>query len=253
MLRFLKAVALLNIVLAAIAVCIAVAMYVSVYASEDASNTSKVNDRPIKVMAIDTGVDYNNKKLSRYIPSRYKNIDYMDYHNHGTHVAGIILRDACSEVEFIPCKFFDSLNSGDENQHHMTECIQKALILKVTLVNISAGGDEYLQDEYSAMKALTANGAFVVASVGNEQHNIDKTPFYPASYDLEHIIKVGSLDEDGKRSSYSSWGKDVLFEIGSNVLSTLPYDNEGRISGASQATAKVTNNIILNLCRDRHR
>ena len=71
---------------------------------------------------------------------------------------------------------------------------------------------------------------------------------YPASYDLDNIVSVASIDRKGKISSFSNIGRtsvDVAAP-GSSILSTEPGNSYGTKSGTSMATPHVAGVLALN-------
>lgn len=223
-------------------------------------NNAKADDvvihpRPIKVLAIDTGVDYDHKDLSRFINDKYKKIENMDFNGHGTHVAGIILKDVCPQVEFIPCTAMMNPSLPKNQQTSSTnvvKCMIVAAKLKVDIINMSAGGEDFNDDEHDAAKILDKLNITMVVSAGNTNSDIKIHPYYPASYeDIKHMIRVGSVNNDHSKAFTSNYGDGVVFENGVDITSALPHSSYGKMSGTSQAAAAYTNRLIKNLCVNR--
>lgn len=88
-------------------------------------------------------------------------------------------------------------------------------------------------------------GGIVIFSAGN-----DNIPYgAPANYDK--ILSVGSIDRYGNRSSFSNYGDWVdICAPGSNILSTLPDNKYGTMSGTSMACPHVSGvaAIVVSQC-----
>lgn len=163
----------------------------------------------VRVMVIDTGVDYEHPMLNKFIDFMGLNLDpesYKDHHGHGTHVTGIILYgnemyahpttdqygfkhhgfnsydEVCRSVHILSCKYFDPTNKSNDNLKHTVECVRKAIEMKVDVINYSGGGTEPNENEYNAFKDFIATGGTVVVAAGNEHESLVKKPYYPASY-----------------------------------------------------------------------
>lgn len=73
-------------------------------------------------------------------------------------------------------------------------------------------------------------------------YDIDRYPIYPASFPYDNVISVANLLFDGNLSRDSNYGA-VNVDIaapGSYILSTLPGNNYGFMSGTSMAAPMVT-------------
>ncbi|MCD8101056.1 MAG: S8 family serine peptidase [Alistipes sp.] len=77
----------------------------------------------------------------------------------------------------------------------------------------------------------SGKGAVVVFAAGNYAPVMD----YPANFHKD-ILTVGSIDKTGKRSSFSGYGNTIdVVAPGENILSTLPGNAVGVMSGTSMA------------------
>ena len=54
-----------------------------------------------------------------------------------------------------------------------------------------SGGGSWMGIEEDAIRALRSKNILLVAAAGNEEQNLDTTPSYPASYNLDNIIAGG--------------------------------------------------------------
>jgi len=78
-------------------------------------------------------------------------------------------------------------------------------------------------------------GGVVIFAAGNDAIAMGA----PAEY--EAVVAVGSIASDGKRSSFSNYGEWVdICAPGSNILSTIPGNEYGAMSGTSMACPHVS-------------
>jgi subtilisin family serine protease len=165
---------------------------------------------------------------------------------HGTHVTGLIAKNAGTiPYCIIPMKFYDRKIFWNDTQEATTRAFQKALDLKVDIINYSGGGIVPDIHECEILKRALDVGIVVVAAAGNEQTDLAKQKFYPASCD-PRIIVVGNVDSNGKPSTQSNWDSQggVESEVGSNITSLLPGSTIGQMSGSSQSAAIMTGKLI---------
>lgn len=208
----------------------------------------------IKVLEIDTGVDQFNLNISPYLNKDHieKNrTDYIDDHGHGTHIAGLIIKDTCSEVELYSCKYFklkDNVPNGNINRE--INCFNIASTMGLDMVVYAGGGTDPNDDEKAAIQKLDTAGVVVVVAAGNEHTNLHKHPYYPASYAFPNMVVVGNLDDNTKKIAQSSDYNfhRMAFKVGMGVDSTLPGNTHGRMTGTSQATAEMANAMLKFRC-----
>lgn len=207
--------------------------------------------RTIKVMVIDTGVSLSHDEISSHVKD-LNPINYIDDHGHGTHVAGLVLKNTCKEIELISCKYFYEKDEANERIIKTINCFKEALKQKVQIINYSSVGSAYFKEEYKVIQQLEKAGIILVTAAGNENKDIsmNSNPAYPAKYNLKNIIVVGNLNDDGSKVFSSNYGlKGMVWEKGMHQYSTLPYNKFGYMSGTSQATAKRTNRILIKWCQ----
>ncbi len=186
--------------------------------------------------------------------------DPMDDEGHGTHVAGTIgavgdngvgVTGVNWNVKMMALKFLDA--SGGGYTSDAIECLDYVLMMKnnhgvnIRLTNNSWGGGGYSRALYEAIDAAGKAGMLFMAAAGNSSTNNDAAPSYPASYELDNIISVASVNNRDGLSSFSSYGKKSvdLGAPGSNILSTLPGNAYGFYSGTSMATPHVAGAAAL--------
>lgn len=184
------------------------------------------------------------------------NNQLTDNHGHGTHIAGIIGAEAGNkkgvagispEVSLMVLKYYDPKVPSTDNLKNTVNAIRYAIKMKANIINYSGGGTEYSKDEFEAVQAAEKEGILFVAAAGNERSNSDKHKYYPADYGLTNIISVTAIDPSTEVLSSSNYGEETvdIAAPGQNILSTLPGNNYGYMTGTSQATAFVTGGAVL--------
>ncbi|MEZ4750553.1 MAG: S8 family serine peptidase [Bdellovibrionota bacterium] len=177
-------------------------------------------------------------------------------HGHGTHIAGIIASAAangagvsgvCPNVSIMALKYYDNSVLGYNNLQNTVKAIEYAIRNGAQIINYSGGGSDPAPIEAMAVKKAGEKGILFVAASGNDGRNNDWMPYYPASYELDNIISVASVDQANKLLSSSNYGKKTvdMAAPGLGILSTLPSSRFGTMSGTSQATAFVTGAAAL--------
>lgn len=179
-----------------------------------------------------------------------------DNHGHGTHIAGIIGAEAGNgkgisgispKVSLMILKYFDPKVPNTDNLKNTIAAIKYAVQMGAHIINYSGGGVEYSQDEHDAVAMAEAKGILFVAAAGNERSNSDQNHYYPADYKLKNIISVTAIDPTTEVLSSSNYGVDTvdIAAPGQNILSCLPHNSYGLMTGTSQATAFVSGAAAL--------
>lgn len=213
--------------------------------------------KEIKVMEIDTGLSSSHLLIAPYLDKNDVNKhpeSYQDYNGHGTHVAGLIVQNVCSEVKLYSCNFYLS-EDKDVRWNNLLSCYKRAYDEKMDVVNFSAGGENFISDEYNAIGLLINHNTTLIVAGGNNGIDLSKNcSYFPACYLFSDVIVVGNLAEDNIRNLSSNYGlKNMVWEVGTNVLSALPNNHTGRMTGTSMATAIHTNKILKQRCEDLKR
>lgn len=230
----------------------------------------------IRISVIDTGVDYNHPDLkdnilvnqaeldgeegvdddnNGYVDDVYgydfsgkTDSDPIDENGHGTHCAGIIaashndigISGVIPKAEILPVQFLS--RSGRGSYSGAVKAIDYSIKRGVHIMSNSWGGGGSSATLKLAITRAEKAGILFVAAAGNNGRDIDKRPIYPGGYDHKNILTVGSYQADGKRSSFSNYGKKRVdvFAPGSAILSTFPNDSYKSLSGTSMATPMVS-------------
>ena len=174
-----------------------------------------------------------------------------DYFDHGTHVAGIIgaagnngigVSGVNWKIRIIPLKV--KTDSDKEfTLEAILEAIEYAIANGAQVVNCSFGGEGYSGDEYAAFASLREKGILAVCGAGNDSYDMDiAEKIYPACYDLDNILSVGSSNETDTLADSSNYGEKTVDVAapGNSIYSTLPGSAYGYMNGTSVATPHVT-------------
>lgn len=203
----------------------------------------------VRVGVLDTGLDLNDVRFSAHIcPGTGKDFTRKgleDHLGHGTHVAGLIEQYAKDKNYcLVIAKYTDQQETSSERD--VIEAFHYLEKQHLDILNFSGGGYNYDSEEYESIKRMKTVKIF--AAAGNDGKNIDHTPYYPASYDLDNIQSVAALDMFNSPASFSNYSAYSIWELGVNVLSTLPYsisqNGQGYMSGTSMSTAVATGKYI---------
>ncbi len=181
------------------------------------------------------------------------NADIKDDHGHGTHIAGLITGDSKEFKGIAPgtkimiLKYYDPKAPGGGNLMSTVRAIRYALLMGATIINYSGGGSDPHPLEKKALEEAALKNILVVAAAGNESTDADQLGFYPASYALKNILSVMATGPDLKRVPSSNWGPQnvKVAAPGEQILSLLPNDKMGYMTGTSQATAIITGIVVL--------
>ncbi|MEY4615212.1 MAG: hypothetical protein RJB66_172 [Pseudomonadota bacterium] len=178
------------------------------------------------------------------------NNDLTDNHGHGTHIAGIVGAEGgngkgiigiAPKVSMMILKYYDPKTPTD-NLRNTVQAIHYATKMRANIINYSGGGLEFSEEEKKAIQEAQRRGILFVAAAGNERSNSDHHKYFPADYGLSNIISVTAIDPNTQVLPSSNYGVETvqIAAPGQNILSTLPRNTYGFMTGTSQATAFVT-------------
>jgi subtilisin family serine protease len=119
----------------------------------------------------------------------------------------------------------------------------------IRAVNASYGGGGYSQAEADAINAMGQSGVLFLAAAGNDATDTDVHPSYPADYSLPNVMSVAATTSTDTLAGFSNFGRHsvLIGAPGSGILSTLPNNAYGFLSGTSMATPHVAGGAAL-LC-----
>jgi subtilisin family serine protease len=241
----------------------------TVQAFDDAANTKIGADRVwstlgtrgkgVVVAIIDTGIDYTHPAFGGRVIGGYnfvkKTDDPFDDNGHGTHVAGIVgassdvVSGVAPEVSIRAYKVLDAKGAGKDSD--VIAGLDRAVADHCDVANLSLGSGAGNPDDApsTAVDNAVAAGMVVCVAAGNAG-DYDRI----ASPGMaRNAITVGASDVNDVLASFSSRGpcpklasiKPDVVAPGVSILSTLPNNSYGRLSGTSMATPHVTGAVAL--------
>jgi len=187
----------------------------------------------------------------------YNDSDPFDENGHGTHTAGTVgavgnnalgVVGVNWNVRLMAIKIY-SPNGNDSTSAMLVNAYNYVRMMKNRGVNIrvtnnSYGGCNeacnYDQATKDALDALGNAGILNVFAAGNDNTNLETTPFYPASYSSPSILSVAASTSTDTRAGFSNYGglSVDLAAPGQGILSTYNNSNSSyaSLSGTSMAS-----------------
>ncbi|NNJ29630.1 S8 family peptidase [Lacrimispora defluvii] len=173
--------------------------------------------------------------------------------SHGTHSAGTISAARGSYgiagitdnnyVKIMPLKALGG-KEGVGSPDAVIKAIKYAEEKGASICNLSMGTTGYSEELAQTMK--NSHMLFVVScgngGVSGLGYNTDVYPVYPASLPYDNIISVANILFDGRLSKDSNYGAASvdIAAPGTYILSTIPDNSYGYMSGTSMAAPMVT-------------
>jgi hypothetical protein len=252
--------------------------------SADKAWAKQRGSKNVIVAVIDTGIDYNHPDLAfnmwrntraaqdlqtgvntsgssitgDVVGWNFVHNDNLpfDDNQHGTHCAGTIgavgndgkgISGVSQRVSLMAVKFLSGQGSGDTAT--AIKAIDYAVSRGAKILSNSWGGrgdsnNNALRD--SIVRAERA-GVLFVAAAGNDGTDNDKSPVYPAAFDVENMVTVAATSETDGLAFFSNKGAKSVHvgAPGTNVYSTTPNGNYSKLSGTSMACPHVAGAAAL--------
>ncbi len=186
--------------------------------------------------------------------------DPFDNNEHGTHVAGTVgavggngigVVGVNHSVKLMALKFMDAQGGGRLSdailaiEYMIDQKVNRGVNVRVA--NNSWGGGGYSPALHAAIERARAAGIIFVAAAGNAGQDTDLFPAYPAGYEVDNVVAVAAVDRDGTLASFSNRGAESVDIVapGVDIVSTLPGNNYGQLSGTSMAAPHVAGALAL--------
>ena len=173
--------------------------------------------------------------------------------SHGTHAAGTISASRGSygiagitDNNYVKIMSLKALGGSDGigSPGAVIQAIKYAESMGASICNLSMGTSSYSEE---LAQAIRSSGMLFVVSCGNGGisglgYNTDTYPVYPASLPYDNVISVANLLFDGSLSKDSNYGAASvdIAAPGTYILSTIPGNAYGFMSGTSMAAPMVT-------------
>ncbi len=172
----------------------------------------------------------------------------QDDFGHGTHVSGIMgalqnngigIAGISPRIKILPLRW---MIKGAGWGSDAIAAIHYAVKMGARVINASWGGIGYSKALEEAVREAEAKGVLFVASSGNNKGDNDTTPRHPANLRFSNVISVANTNEKDELAKTSNYGKTQveLAAPGENVLSTIPNNQYGKLSGTSMSAAHVS-------------
>ncbi|MFU8866496.1 S8 family serine peptidase [Natronococcus sp.] len=210
-------------------------------------------DSDVTISIVDQGIQYDHPNLEENVDGSVSNYGenfagsgsdpypVSEGEDHGTHVGGIAAggtdngtgHAGISDCSMLSARALD--DSGGGSLSDIADAVQWSADQGAEIINMSLGGGGYSSTMANACEYAQEQGSLLVAAAGND---FGGSVSYPAAYDS--VVAVSSLDETESLSNFSNVGPEIeLAAPGSNVLSTVNWDDYEEYSGTSMASPVV--------------
>ncbi len=212
----------------------------------------------IKVAVVDTGIDYKHVDLRQnyrggvsFVPGESSP---MDYHSHGTHVAGTIAaaRNCTGVVGVAPSAYLYAVKvlsaRGSGRWSFLLAGLEWCIRYEMDVVNMSLGASSAPSIIERICDAADRRGIILVAAAGNCSGG---PVSHPARY--KSVIAVSAIDSGNNWAPFVCKGPEVeLCAPGVKIPSTIPGNRYGIKSGTSMASPHAAGTAALALSSHRY-
>lgn len=162
--------------------------------------------------------------------------------SHGTLIAGEIgaignnmlgIAGLSWNVSIMPVRMLGDDGSGTEG--NAADAIRYAVENGADVINLSFAGDEAHADLIDAVKDAYSHNVIVVAAMGNEGRDTDKTPVYPACLRSEvddWVIGVTAITQANRGAPFTNYGT-ICADIAAPGTNIFGLGNDAQRTGDS--------------------
>lgn len=220
--------------------------------------------RSTVVAVIDSGIDFTHPDLgdnewTNNAPGAEGDLHGWDYitnsnvirdeQGHGTAIAGIIAAEGDNAIGITGVMWSASLmslrvldNTGSGDIADAVEAIDYAVAHGADVINLSwgtTGNSLILKD---AIERAIRRGVVVVCSAGNNSQDIDRSPYYPASFGSRDLLAVAATDNFDQLATWSDYGRRnvTIAAPGNNILTTRMGGGYWTVTGTSASAPLVS-------------
>lgn len=218
-----------------------------------------IEGKNIIVAVVDTGIDPSCSILKKnFLKDRNNRLIGYDFYNdkkdiytkylydyHGTYIATTIVRVA-PKIKILPVKF---MSGSSGNSEDAIKSLQYAIENGANIINCSWNMEKNNKRLHNIIKSNP--DILFVCSAGNNYLDLDKHPLFPCSYDLDNIISVMGIDNQGNIFDDSGYGRSVnIAAPGKQVHVILPENDTDFVDGSSVSAAFVSGAAALMLSKN---
>lgn len=256
----------------------------------DVAAAMEEGDERVTVAVVDTGVSLGHPEFQRKLLSGYDAVELglgrlnattkligdshgsdfsaSDDVGHGSHVAGIIgaqgwqvPRGVAGRSLLLPIRVLagaqsegDSTITGVGAIGDIDAGLKIACDLGADVINMSFGTPESALDpegpppHRAVIEYASRRGCVLVAAIGNSGR---RERYFPAA--SPHVLAVGSVDESGHRSDFSTYGDHVALSAPGEEIVSVGRRGYRLSTGTSHAAPFVSGAAALLLARARRR
>lgn len=216
----------------------------------------------VKVGVLDSGIDYTHPDLCNNVNlelgyncaiDSHAKADIMDYHGHGTHMAGIIGAEGNNsigvigvnpKVDLVPIKI--TANNISTSTEIVKQGIRYAKNNNIPICNFSYSNTGVVDDSlFETIKEYGKSGGLFITIAGNDGKCIDySSEYYYKMSLLDNVIIVAASNngagDNEALCSFSNYGNWVdIAAPGYSICSTVPtsLDSSGYLSRSGTSVA----------------
>lgn len=195
--------------------------------------------QPVLVAVLDSGVDVTHPDLVGRTELGWNFLnqsnDVTDRDGHGTHTAGIILRNSTA-ARILPLKISDGATG---KMSELVAAIKFAADNGVQVINLSLGLPHESEILHEAIDYARAKNVLIVAAAGNYNTGAE---FFPAAW--PEVFGVAALGKNGSKLFLSNFGEWVDCSVmAQDVYAPAPGGKYAYRTGTSEAAPVVSAKI----------